>query len=115
MDLRSGYHQIRVKPTDIHKNAFMTHERHYEFLVIPFGLTNAPSIFQNLMNEIFKPYLKKFILVFFYDILLYNKTEEEHMKHLQVALETLRHYQLYAKLSKRHSRCSEVAGHFIST
>lgn len=90
LDLHSRYHHIKkVKPKDIPKIAFRTHEGHYEFLFMPFGLTNAPSTFQTLINIIFNPLLRKFILFFFYDILVYSRDMEEHLQCLKITLEIL--------------------------
>jgi hypothetical protein len=100
IDLRSGYHQIKIKKEDVPKIAFVSRYGHHEYLVVPFGLTNAPAIFMNLMNKNFMPYLDKFVIVFIDDILIYSKNKEEHAKHLRIALHVLREHQLYAKFSK---------------
>ena len=100
IDLRTGYHQLKIKPEDIHKTAFHTRYGHYEFLVMSFGLTNAPAAFMDLMNRVFKKYLEKCVIVFIDDILIYSKTREEHAEHLRIVLEILRKEQLYAKWSK---------------
>ncbi|KAK4407690.1 Transposon Ty3-G Gag-Pol polyprotein [Sesamum angolense] len=116
IDLRSGYFQIRMSKDDVQKTSFVTHQGHYEFLVMPFSLCNAPSTFQSLANNVFAPYLRKFILVFFDDILVYSKTWSDHLAQLQITLELVRQHQLFAKQSKCDfgKESVEYLGHIIS-
>ncbi|GAU44151.1 hypothetical protein TSUD_399730, partial [Trifolium subterraneum] len=117
IDLRSGYHLIRVKTEDIPKTAFRTRYGHYEYTVMPFGVTNAPGVFMEYMNRIFHSFLDKFVVVFIDDILVYSKSEEEHKEHLRIVLQVLKEKKLYAKLSKCEFWLGEVSflGHVISS
>ncbi|GJX32730.1 putative nucleotidyltransferase, ribonuclease H [Tanacetum coccineum] len=117
IDLRSGYHQLRVREEDIPKTAFRTRYGHYEFQVMPFGLTNAPAVFMDLMNRVCKPYLDKFVIVFIDDILIYSRNEKEHEEHLKTILELLKKEELYAKFSKCEFWINTVKflGHVINS
>lgn len=116
LDLRSGYHQILLKPEDRQKTAFRTHQGHYEWLVMPFGLTSAPATFQRLMNQLFQPLLRKCVLVFFDDILVYSPSWYSHLKHVEIVFQILSQNVLYAKLSKCSFGITEVEylGHVVS-
>ncbi|XP_026459507.1 uncharacterized protein LOC113360186 [Papaver somniferum] len=117
LDLRYGYHQIRVHDADIPKTAFRTHDGHNEFSVVPFRLSNAPATFHSLMNYIFRPYLRKFVLVFFDDILIYSENFDDHIKHLELVFEILRNHKLFVKESKCTFAQKSVGylGHLISS
>jgi hypothetical protein len=116
LDLRAGYHQIRMHPADEEKTVFKTHHGHFQFRVMPFGLTNAPATFQCIMNSLFAPFLRKFVIVFLDDILVYSSSWTEHLEHLRAVLQKLRESKFFAKVSK----CSfgqdniQYLGHIIS-
>ncbi|KAA0040470.1 pol protein [Cucumis melo var. makuwa] len=116
IDLRSGYHQLRIKDGDVRKTAFRSRYGHYEFIVMSFGLTNAPVVFMDLMNRVFREFLDTFVIVFIDDILIYSKTEAEHEEHLRIVLQTLRDNKLYAKFSKCEFWLKQVSflGHVVS-
>jgi hypothetical protein len=109
IDLRSGYHQIRVKAHDISKTAFRTRYGHYEYSVMPFGVTNTLGVFMEYMNRIFYPYLDKFMVVFIDDILVYSKSEEDHAEHMRTVLHTWKDNKLFSKLSKCEFLLREVS------
>ncbi len=115
-DLRSGDHQLRIRAVDIPKTTFRTHYDHYEFLLMSFGLTNAPAAFMDLMTRVFRPYLDSFVIVFIDDILVYSRSRSEHEQHLRIVLQTLRDHRLYAKFSKCEFWLESVAflGHVVS-
>jgi hypothetical protein len=116
IDLRSRYHQIKIRPSDIPKTAFSTRYGLYEFTVMLFGLTNAPAYFMNLMNKVFMEYLERFVVIFIDDILIYSKSDSDHGEHLRWVLQKLRDNQLYAKYSKCKFWIGEVPflGYIIS-
>ena len=116
IDIRSGYHQLKIKGEDIPKTAFRTRYGHYEFLVMPFGLTNAPTAFMDLMNRVFHEYLDCFVIVFIDDILIFSKSMEEHKEHLRIVFQILREKKLYAKFKKCEFWLDQVVflGHVIS-
>jgi len=116
IDLRSGYHQLRVRGVDIPKTSFRTRYGHFEFVVMSFGLTNPPAAFMDLVNRVFRQYLDSFVIVVIDDILIYSRSEGEHMDHLRIVLQVLKDHQLYAKFSKFKFLLRSVAflGHIVS-
>ena len=116
IDLRSGYHQLRIREEYVSKTAFLMRYGSYEFRVMPFGLTNAPAVFMDLMNRVFREFLDQFVIIFIDDILVYSQTEEEHAEHLRQVLQMLRQNELYAKYEKCRFWLKEVQflGHIIS-
>jgi hypothetical protein len=116
IDLRLGYHRVRIKEEDINKTSFRIRYGHYEFTMVPFGLSNAPVVFMYLMNGIFRDYLDKFVIVFLDDILIYSKSKEEHEKHLRMVLQVLKEHKLYDKFSKCsfYQKKIRYLGHIIS-
>ena len=116
IDLRSGYHQLRIRAEDVPKTAFRTRYGYYEFIVLAFGLTNALAMFMDLMNRVFKQYLDQFVVVFIDDILIYSSSEADHVRHLRIVLQILREQRLYAKLKKCQFWLDNVSflGHIIS-
>ena len=116
IDLRSGYHQVRVRDDNIQKTAFKTNYGHYEFVVMPFGLTNAPAVFMDLMNKVLREYLDRFIIVFIDNILVYSPNVEEHIEHLMLVLQRLKKEQLYTKFSKCEFWLTHIGflGHVVS-
>ena len=116
IDLRFGYHRLRIRSEDVSKTAFRTRYGHFEFLLMLFGLTNAPTTFMDLMNRVFKPYLDQFVVIFIDDILVYSRSRGEHERHLSFVLQTLRDKQLYVKLKKCEFWLDKVSflGHVVT-
>ena len=117
IDLRSGYHQLKLRDSDIPKTTFRTRYGHYEFIIMSFGLTNAPETVMDLMNIVFKQYLDLFVIIFINDILIYSRNEEQHASHLRFVQQTLKDRQLFTKLSKCEFRLQSIAflGHIVSS